>query len=91
MKARTASPASKGFTLIELMIAMVVGLLVSGAAVSAFLAHTRTVYQQMSYNRASEDVNEAYAILSRLIIQARRDSIVVATTEADGKLTASHH
>ena len=81
---RVKSPARKfrhgGFTLIELMIGMLVGLLVSAAAVSAFVGHSRTVYQQMGYNQASGDVSEAYAVLSRLIMQAERDTITVTTS-----------
>lgn len=76
--------ASRGFSLVELMVGMVIGLLVSAAAVSAFLAHTRAVYQQVGYNQASEDVNEAFAVLYRLLLQAQRDSIVITNTESGG-------
>ena len=78
-----------GFSLVELMIALAIGLLISAAAISAFLGHTRAVYQQMGYNQASEDVGEAYAVLSRLIMQAHRDTIDVATTEVDGVATST--
>ncbi len=74
------SPAGKfqgGFSLIELMIGMLIGVLVSVAAISAFVSHSRTVFHQMSYNQASEDISEAYAVLSRLIMQAERDTIEV--------------
>lgn len=75
---------NKGFTLVELMVGMVIGLLVSAAAVSAFLAHTRTVYQQVGYNQAAEDINEAYAVLYRLLLQAQRSSIAISTTQSGG-------
>jgi prepilin-type N-terminal cleavage/methylation domain-containing protein len=87
------TPASRyrvsGFSLVELMIALAVGLLISAAAISAFLGHTGAVYQQMGYNQASEDVGEAYAVLSRLITQAHQDTLDVATTEVDDVITST--
>lgn len=80
---------ARGFTLVELMVGMVIGLLVSAAAVAAFIAHTRTVYQQVGYNQAAEDINEAYAVLYRLLLQAERESIDISTTESGGELTTT--
>ncbi len=81
-----------GFTLIELMIGLLIGLLISIAAVSAFLSHGRAVYQQMSYNQASTDVSEAYAVLSRLVLQARNCDAgveaITVTTAADKTSTS---
>lgn len=78
---------ARGFTLVELLIGLVIGLLVSAAALAAFLAHSRTVYEQVGFNQSTEDINEAYAILSRLIIQSQRDSIAINRTVSGGVVT----
>jgi len=87
------TPASRyrvsGFSLVELMIALAVGLLISAAAIGAFLGHTGAVYQQMGYNQASEDVGETYAVLSRLITQAHLDTLDVVTTKVDDNITST--
>ncbi len=67
-----------GFTMVELMVAIVIGMFVSLATVAAFSAHSRTVFNQMSYNQSAEDVSEAYALLSRLIQQAESTSITIS-------------
>ena len=76
---------NRGFTVVELLVGMVIGLFVSLAAIGAFSAHSRTVFNQMTYNQAAEDVSEAYALLSRLIQQSEGSNITIsgATTVGD--------
>ncbi len=67
-----------GFTLVEVLVAMVIGMFVSLAAIAAFSAHSRSVFNQMTYSQAAEDVSEAYALLSRLIQQSENSSITIS-------------
>lgn len=76
-----------GFTLVELMIGMLIGLFVSLAAVAAFSAHSRTVFNQMTFNQAAEDVSEAYALLSRLIQQSENANITISGVTSAGNCT----
>ena len=60
---RTRSPA--GFGLIELMISMVLGLLVLGAAVAVFQSNQRTFSANEGQNRIQEGARAAYEMMSR--------------------------
>ena len=85
MKSPAFQSYHSGFSLVELMIALVVGLLISAIAISSFLGHARVLYQQLSYNQATEDVSETFAVLSRLVMQAQRSTVSV-TSSATSRL-----
>lgn len=55
----------KGFGLIELMVAMVLGLLVLGAAVAVFQSNLRTFNANDGQNRVQENARVAYELLSK--------------------------
>ena len=55
----------QGFSLIELMIAMVLGLLVLGAAVTVFQSNQRTFNANEGQNRIHENARAAYEMMSR--------------------------
>lgn len=54
-----------GFNLVELMIAMVLGLLVMGAAVAVFQSNQRTFSANEGQNRIQENARAAYEMMSR--------------------------
>lgn len=54
-----------GFSLIELMIAMVLGLIVSGAAVALFFSNSRTYASTESLGRIQENARTAYELMAR--------------------------
>ena len=54
-----------GFTLIELMIATVLGLLVMGAAIAVFQSNQRTFSANEGQNRIQENARAAYEMMSR--------------------------
>lgn len=54
-----------GFGLIELMIAMVLGLLVLGAAIAVFQSNQRTFSANEGQNRIQEGARAAYEMMSR--------------------------
>ncbi len=66
MKHLTSSnyASAKGFGLIELMIAMVLGLLVLGAAIAVFQSNLRTFNANDGQNRVQENARVAYELLS---------------------------
>lgn len=55
----------RGFTLIELMVALVLGLLVIGAASALFLSSRRTYGTTASINRMQENGRAAFEIMAR--------------------------
>jgi type IV pilus assembly protein PilW len=57
--------ASLGLTLIELMVSMVVGLIVVGAAVTVFLATSRTYQATESLGRVQENMRVAFELMAR--------------------------
>lgn len=65
--ARHSSPqqATSGFGLIELMVAMLLGLLVLGAAVAVFQSNLRTFNANDGQNRVQENARVAYEMMSR--------------------------
>lgn len=61
----TAHRAQYGFSLIELMIAMVLGLIVSGAAVALFFSNSRTYASTESLGRIQENARAAFELMAR--------------------------
>lgn len=62
---RARTPVQSGFGLIELMIAMVLGLLVLGAAIAVFQSNQRTFNANEGQNRIQEGARAAYEMMSR--------------------------
>jgi type IV pilus assembly protein PilW len=62
--------AVAGFSLVELMIAMVLGLLVVGAAIGIFLSNRQTYRATESLGRVQEGVRTAFELMSRDIREA---------------------
>ncbi len=60
----------RGFTLIELMVALVLGLLVIGAAGSIFLSNRKVYGATEAVNRIQENQRSAFELLSRDIREA---------------------
>lgn len=59
-----------GFTLVELMIALVLGLVVTGAAISAFLSSKQVYATTESLGRVQENARVAFELLARDIREA---------------------
>ncbi|GAB2492011.1 hypothetical protein GCM10027084_00570 [Pseudoxanthomonas sangjuensis] len=57
--------AARGFSLVELMISLVVGLLVVGAAIAVFAANSRTYAATESLGRVQENLRVAFELVSR--------------------------
>ncbi len=81
--------ACRGFTLVEMMVSLLVGILISTATIAAYVSHGRTIYQQIGYSEAGEDVSEAYVLLSRLIRQAQRNTINISGVTTVGNCTSN--
>lgn len=60
----------QGFSLIELMIALVLGLLVVGAAIGIFLSNRQTYQATEGVGRAQEGVRTAFELMSRDVREA---------------------
>lgn len=56
---------SRGVTLIELMVSMVVGLIVAGAAITVFLTTSRTYQATESLGRVQEGMRVAFELMAR--------------------------
>jgi type IV pilus assembly protein PilW len=69
MHIRHATPASPraalGFTLVELMISLVLGLIVTSAALAMFLANKQVYTTSEHLGRVQENVRTAYEVMSR--------------------------
>jgi type IV pilus assembly protein PilW len=67
MSAQNISGAhrTRGFTLIELMIAMVLGLIVLGAVAAVFATNSRTYAATESLGRVQENARVAFELISR--------------------------
>lgn len=64
-------PASvRGFGLVELMVALVLGLILTGAVVSAFVANKRAYAASESLGRVQENARAAFELMSRDIREA---------------------
>lgn len=59
-----------GFSLIELMVAMFLGLLVVGAAIGIFLSNSRTYRATESLGRVQEGVRTAFELMARDVREA---------------------
>ena len=57
--------AARGFTLVELMVSLVVGLVVMGAAITVFLANSRTYATTESLGRVQENIRVAFELMAR--------------------------
>lgn len=68
--ARAARASSHGFSLIELMISLVLGLLVSSAAIAMFLSNSRTYRATESLSRVQENARIAFELMARDIREA---------------------
>lgn len=66
---RAFVPAS-GFTLVELMIAMALGLLVVGASISMFLSFSNTYTASESLSRVQENARIAFELMTRDLREA---------------------
>ncbi|HOV97338.1 MAG TPA: prepilin-type N-terminal cleavage/methylation domain-containing protein [Thermomonas sp.] len=64
-KSQPLQRRSQGFTLVELMIAMVLGLLVLGAALAVFQSNQRTFSSNEGQNRVQENARIAYEMMGR--------------------------
>lgn len=62
---RPAARAARGFSLIELMIALVLGLLVTLAAIGMFLSNSRTYETTESLSRVQENARMAFELMAR--------------------------
>ena len=61
---------SKGFTIIELMIALVLGLVVSGAVIGAFIVEKRNFTQSQELARMQDNARFAMSVISRDLLMA---------------------
>ena len=57
--------ASRGVTLVELMVSLVVGLIVMGAAITVFLSTSRTYNATESLGRVQENMRVAFELMAR--------------------------
>ncbi|WP_242603149.1 PilW family protein [Xanthomonas vasicola] len=69
-RARPSRSRMRGVTLIELMIALVLGLLVVGAAIGIFLANRRTYSATEGLGRVQENVRTAFELMARDVREA---------------------
>jgi type IV pilus assembly protein PilW len=67
---RSARRGESGFSLIELMIAMVLGLIVSGAAIALFFSNSRTYASTENLGRIQENARTAFELMARDIREA---------------------
>src|SRR5688572_11160216 len=61
----SGAPGMRGFTLVELMIAMVLGLIVVGAVAAVFATNSRTYAATESLGRVQESARVAFELISR--------------------------
>lgn len=62
--------ANRGFSLIELMIALVLGLLVVGAAISMFLTNSQTFRATENLSRIQENLRVSFELMARDLREA---------------------
>jgi type IV pilus assembly protein PilW len=66
----TRKTTAKGFTLVELMVSMVLGLVVIGAVVSVLLSNKRTFNTTSALSQVQESARTAFELLARDLRQA---------------------
>lgn len=71
----------KGFTLIELMVAMLLGLILSGAALQLFLTNQKTFSLQQSLSSLEEDGQMVLRYISSDIRNAGRGNAIIGTID----------
>ncbi len=67
----------KGFTLIELMIALAVSSIVAVGVMKAYVGQSVVIVRQARTTQATEDGREAFTILSRLLKQSVASTISI--------------
>ena len=67
---RDRYPHARGVSLIELMIAMLLGLLVVGAAIGIFLTNRQTYAATEGLGRVQENVRTAFELMARDVREA---------------------
>ena len=60
----------RGVTLVELMVSLVVGLIVVGAATTVFLANSRTYTATENLGRVQENMRVAFELMARDVREA---------------------
>jgi type IV pilus assembly protein PilW len=70
MKSRTSIRRARGFSLVELMISVVIGLLVVAAAITVFASNSRTYTATESLGRIQENLRVAFELMGRDIREA---------------------
>lgn len=70
MTGRASGRGASGFTLVELMVALVLGLIVSGAAISLLLANRQTYLATESLGRLQEAGSTSFELMARDIREA---------------------
>ena len=83
-------PSQRGFSLIELMIALVVGLIVSGAAVALVAAIGKSNADTVRATRLTQELRATVEVMARGLRRARsdQDPIVNVSTDTTTMLTA---
>ncbi len=71
-----------GVTLVEMMIALVIGMLLTIAAMSAYVGQSRVVVHQARKEQASQTDTLTYEVLSRLLRHAETGSISITYSGA---------
>ena len=60
----------RGFTLVELMVALVLGLIMTGALLSAFIANRNVYAATESLGRVQENARAAFELMARDVREA---------------------
>lgn len=71
----------KGFSLIELMIAMAIGLIIIGAAISAYLGASKASRLADAQGRMNEDAQAALSILTQQLQMAGNNPVQVGRSD----------
>jgi type IV pilus assembly protein PilW len=80
---------SRGVTLIELMVSIVLGLIVSGAALALFMTNKQTYAASESLGRIEESQRTAFEMMSRDIREAAASQCEKLTIPVDGLTVAT--
>jgi len=74
--------STKGFSLIELMIAMVIAAIMSLAVLSIFANQTTHLTHETQRDNAVQEANRTFDVISRLLRQAHKESINISYPNA---------